>query len=139
MILNKKIMINETIKEIYIKGDDDHYPSDYPIIQTDNHFYRIDLGGFEFLENINLTEYHKYEEGNLLGLKIIDFFSHGSGSAIFLSDDQSVDLDLGDSGLEFRFEDKEDYKELRTWLESPKAHEVGWQQLTKEQPRWQKT
>jgi len=129
-------MINEMIKQIYYKGIDDRFPDDYPNFQTDRHFYRLDLGGFDVLENIDISEYHKYMEGNLASLKIAAVFANGHDMYVRFSNNRILSLGAGEGGLELRLEDYEAYNELRERFESPGPREGDLQQLAKEHPRW---
>ncbi len=135
-------MINEIIKEIYIKGNDDRYPIDYPIIQTGNHFYRIDLGGFEVLSNPDLIGFKPYDltnrgfgNTNIQNAKIVEAFSDGHIIYIVLADGRFIDLGLADGSLELLVEEHDDI--LRAWFDSHEPRENDLQKLTKEHPRWQ--
>lgn len=134
-------MIGETIKEMYIKGDD-MYPDDYPVIQIDKHYYLIDLGGFDVLANPDLTSYKEYSltgykgfhNTDVHGAMIIAFYSNGEETCIVLADNRIISLALSEYDLELLVQECE--KADVEWFESSEARDVYFQKLVREQPRW---
>lgn len=132
-------MINETIRQLYIKGTDDRFHKDYIIIHTDKNFYEIYPDGFKILGNPRLSEYRIYDESDVSGAKIVEIYANVEILYILLSDNRLISFGMAlDGSMELLIEGKKAYEELKDWFESEVARETDLQKLSLEHPRWKK-